>query len=211
MAGKSPSTVVRFNVKSRLTAKQTFNTHINANMHSSLTVTLALSFLSSLALALDQDRTVDVFTWPLTASSSTTLAKITYNSTFATINSYKAPSLPASDDIVRVGFYHSSGAWSGIATSASNFAAGKDKKLVLHVNNDGELYHVGFRASEGLGTSSATSNKVDGLSVEVVKIKPGPTPHLNKPMVLSPDGSAPDKEPEKSFFQKCVYETLSPY
>ncbi|KAK5135204.1 hypothetical protein LTR08_005453 [Meristemomyces frigidus] len=171
-------------------------------MRSTLTIGLALAFLSSLASALDQDRTVDVFTWPLSASSSKTIAQITYNSTFATINSYNAPSFSASDDIVRVGFYHSSGAWSGIATSALNFAPGKDKKLVLHVNGGGELYHIGFRASEGLGTSSATSNTKDGMSVEVVKVKSGPTPHLNRPVVLSPDGSAPEKEPEKSFFQK---------
>ena len=174
-------------------------------MHLSLTIGLALAFLTSLAFALDQDRSVNIFAWPLEAPSSTTLAKITYNSTYATTNSYNAPSLPANDEIVRVGFYHPSGAWSGIATSASNFAPGQDKKLVLHVNSGGELYHVGFRASQGLGTSSATSNKIDGLSVEVVKIKPGPTPLLNRPVVLSPDGSAPEKEPEKSFFQKSVH------
>jgi len=170
-------------------------------MRATTLVGLTLAFLSSLAVAIETERTVNVFAWPLSAPKPQTLAKITYNSTFATIESYNDPKISSDDDIVRIGFYHTSGAWSGIATAATNLAPEKDKKLQLHVNANGELYHLGFSSSE-FGTSSKTSNKKDGLSVEVVKVKPGPVPHLNKPVVLNPDGKVEEKEPEKSFFQK---------
>lgn len=170
-------------------------------MRCNVTLGLLLAFVTSLAYALEPEHTVDIFAWPLSAPKSQTLAKVSYNSTGATVKAYNEPSIPLGDEIVRVCFYHPSGSWSGIATSASNFAAEKDKTLQLHINSVGELYHVGFAAS-ALGTSSKTSNTKDGLSVEVVKVKPGPTPHLNRPVVVNPDGSAPVKEEEKTFFQK---------
>ncbi|KAF2771527.1 hypothetical protein EJ03DRAFT_30806 [Teratosphaeria nubilosa] len=133
-----------------------------------------VSFIGTSVFAAEPERSVDIFAWPLSSPKSSTLAKITFNSTSATVKSVSNPSIPSHEDVVRVGFYHPSGSWSGIATSASNFHDGKDKTLQLHVNSDGELYHV----------------------------KPGPTPRLNKPVVLSPDGKAPEKEPEKTFLQK---------
>ncbi|KAH9840359.1 hypothetical protein Tdes44962_MAKER07954 [Teratosphaeria destructans] len=160
-----------------------------------------LPFIGVSVFAAEPERSVDIFAWPLSSPKSSTLAKITFNSTAATVKSVSNPSIPPHDNVVRVGFYHPSGSWSGIATSASNFQNGKDKTLQLHVNSDGELYHVGFKASN-YGTSSKSSNKKEGLSVEVVKVRPGPTPRLNKPVVLSPDGKAPETEPEKTFFQK---------
>lgn len=167
---------------------------------------LALTFVTSLAAATEQERTVDVFTWPLSAIKSSSLAKIRYNSTGATLDSYNTPKVPNSDDdIVRVGFYHPSGAWSGIATAASNFAEQKHKRLQLHLNNDGDVYHVGLLALDVGGSHGTTEGSAkDDLSVEVVRMRPGPTPHLNKPVVMSADGTAPEKEPEKSFLQKYV-------
>lgn len=168
-----------------------------------------LAFFASRAVSAETERKVDVFAWPLTASNPQSLAVITYTSTNATVDSYLPLSLKeplASDDIVRVGFYHKSGAWSGVATSAWNFAPGRNKKLQLHVREDGELYHVAFKTTEGViqgkakgGTSAGDK---DGLSVEVVKIQKGPVPVLNKPIVVREDGSTDDKEPEKTFLQK---------
>ncbi|KAK0258124.1 hypothetical protein LTR91_017412 [Friedmanniomyces endolithicus] len=167
-------------------------------------ISILLTFLCSLSAALETEHTVDILAWPLSAPKRAILAKITYNSTAATVKSYTQPTISSSDDIVRIGYYHPSGSWSGIATAASNFAPEKSKKLLLHLNSDGKLYHVGFRASD-YGTSSAASNTKDGLSVELVKVRPGPTPHLNKPVVVNADGSVPSKEPEKSFLQKYWY------
>ncbi|KAK3075875.1 hypothetical protein LTR53_000449 [Teratosphaeriaceae sp. CCFEE 6253] len=169
-------------------------------MRSVPVISVLLTFLSALGAALEAEQTVGIYAWPLSEPPAI-IARVTHNSTAATVNSYTNPKIPPGEDIVRVGIYHPSGAWSGVATAASNFAPEKDKKLQLHLNNEGKLYHIGFGASHP-GSSSATSNKTGGLSVEVVKIRPGPTPHLNKPVVVNPDGSVPQKEPEKSFLQK---------
>ncbi|CAK4030484.1 hypothetical protein CBER1_05803 [Lecanosticta acicola] len=169
-------------------------------MHSRALISLALTFFFALAAAANE-RSIDVFAWPLSASKPQTLAKVSFTANNASVKSFTTPSIPSADDIVRVGFYHPTGKWSGVATAASNLAPEKSKKLQLHVRPDGELYHVGFKAADGVSQGKGASTK-DGLSVEVVKIRPGPVPHLNKPVVVSEDGSVEDKEPEKSFLQK---------
>ncbi|KAK5169765.1 uncharacterized protein LTR77_005743 [Saxophila tyrrhenica] len=163
-------------------------------------ITLALALLAPLAFA---DRTADIFAWPLSASSSQSLASCTYNSTHATVKNYKPPTIPTGDEVVRIGFHHPDKQWSGVATAASNFGPGKDRTLLLHVDAKGELYHVGFKATlrEG-GSSSASGSGKDGLDVEVVRAKEGQGPVLNKPVVLTAEGKVEGKEPEKSFFQK---------
>ncbi|KAK4553505.1 hypothetical protein LTR86_009301 [Recurvomyces mirabilis] len=171
-------------------------------MHLYALCSLLLTFLSSLAAGLETDRTLDIHAWPLSAPKSTSYAQVTYNSTHANIKTHTNPAIPPNDDIVRLGFHNSAGIWSGIATAASNFRAEKDKKLQLHVNSEGLAYHVGFKVSE-LGTNSTTSNKMDDLSVEVVRAQPGPIPHLNRPVVVNADGSAAEEEKvEKTFLQK---------
>ena len=170
-------------------------------MRSRIFTALVLTFLSSLAIAALPEHQIDIFAWPLSASTSQRLAQISYTSANATVKTYAAPQIPAGDDTVRVGFYHPSASWSGVATAASNFAPGKDKKLQLHVNTRGQLYHVGFKAAD-IPSSSTSGKGKDGLGVEVVKMQQGPAPHLNKPVVLSADGKVEAKEPEKTFLQK---------
>lgn len=172
-------------------------------MRNNLLLALVVTLFTSLVLAAQSDQSIDVFAWPLSSPKSQTLAKITYNSTYATVKSYTPPKIPSGEEIVRVGFYHpgSSDKWSGVATSSGNFSPGKDKKILLHVNTQGELYHIGFRASD-LGTSSKTGTGKDDLSVEILQIQKGQGPHLNKPVVLNAEGKVDDKEPEKTFFQK---------
>ncbi|KAI7086501.1 hypothetical protein KC356_g4945 [Hortaea werneckii] len=176
-------------------------------MHSSLALGLLLAFFASLAFAVEQQRTVDIFAWPLSAPQSTTpdvLAKISYNSTVATVDSYQTSASLADGDVVRVAFKHSTaGTWSGVSTAASNLAAGKDKKLQLHLNANGDLYHIGFKASDVGGSHGKTKESKKGdLSVEIVSMNKGPSPALNKPIVVNQDGSTPDQVEEKSFFQK---------
>merc|ERR1711939_107989 len=176
-------------------------------MQSSLTLGLLLAFFASLAFAVEQQRTVDIFAWPNSAPQSATLdvyAKISYNSTVATVDSYQPSAALAEGDVTRVAFKHpSSGTWSGVSTAASNFAAGKDKKLQLHLNANGDLYHIGFKASDVGGSHGKTKESKKGdLSVEIVPVNKGPSPALNKPIVVNQDGSTPDQVEEKSFFQK---------
>ncbi|KAF2165655.1 hypothetical protein M409DRAFT_23945 [Zasmidium cellare ATCC 36951] len=170
-------------------------------MRLQLIFSLVLTFICSLALAADQERNVDIFAWPLSASKPQTLAKVSFTAHNASIKSFNSPSIPGTDDIVRVGFYHPSGSWSGIATAASNFATEKSKKLQLHVKGNGELYQVGFKAGDETPKTKGSKAK-ENLLVEVVKIKPGPVPQLNKPVVVNEDGTTGDKEPEKTFLQK---------
>jgi hypothetical protein len=144
------------------------------------------------------------FAWPLSASKSQTLAKLSYNSETATVLSYKVPALPAGEEIVRIGFHHpSTGSWSGIATAASNFADGKDKKLQLLLNEQGDVYHIGFKSLD-LPSSSKGGSKKDDMSVEVVPMKAGSTVHLNKPVLLNAEGKLDGAPEEKTFLQKYV-------
>lgn len=166
------------------------------------------------ALAAEVEHTVDIFAWPSSASKSQQLARIsyTYPSLNATIASYTAPSTSNNEEVVRVGFYRSGNEWSGIATSASNFSPDLEKKLQLLVDASGEAYHVGFSAAPVVAEPQAKNSKKsskktappvkDEPVIEVLRVKPGPQPHLNKPVVVSADGQVEEKEPEKSFLQK---------
>jgi hypothetical protein len=171
-------------------------------MRSNIILTLLVAFFSSLALSAKGEKSIDIFAWPLSASKSQTLAKISYTSTNATIKSYSAPKIPTGEDVVRIGFYHPSGSWSGIATAAENFNPGKEKKLLLNVNTAGEVYHVGFKARDVENIGAKNVKAKDELAVEVVKMARGPTPVMNKPVVLNADGRVDEKEPEKTFLQK---------
>lgn len=170
------------------------------------------ALLASVALAADTVNTIDVFAWPLSASTSQSLAQVsyTYPSLNVTVKSYTSPSLPGNEELVRVGFYRSpSESWSGVATSSLNFGADRQKTLRLHLDGQGEVYHIGFGALPG---TAAPSSDAEQLLVEIVKQTPGPQPHLNKPVVVNADGQVDEKEPEKSFFQKCVRScVVAPY
>ena len=174
-------------------------------MRTKLIVSALLAFVLSLASAVEQQRDLDVFAWPLSASRHQSLAKVSYNSTHATLQSFTPPKIPAEDDLVRVGFFHATGSWVGISTAASNFDPELYKTLILHVNTEGTAYHVGFKATDVGGSHGAgKASSKDGLTVVVKKIQEGSKVHLNKPVVLSPDGKLEEKEPEKNFFQKLV-------
>lgn len=167
-----------------------------------MALSILLAFFLSLAAAAEAQKSIDIFAWPLSASKSQTFASVSYNSTTATLRSHTRPSISESDEIVRVGFHHpSTGKWSGIATSASNFAQSKDQKLQLLLNDEGEVYHIGFKAGDASSGSGKESTK-DGLSVEVVPMRAGPQVFLNKPVVVNPDGKVGGEEEQKTFLQK---------
>lgn len=167
-----------------------------------MALSILLAFFLSLAAAAEAQTSIDIFAWPLSASKSQTFASVSYNSTTATLRSHTRPSIPESDEIVRVGFHHpSTGKWSGIATSASNFAQSKDQKLQLLLNDEGGVYHIGFKAGDASSGSGKESTE-DGLSVEVVPMRAGPQVFLNKPVVVNPDGKVGGEEEQKTFLQK---------
>lgn len=135
------------------------------------------------------------------------LAQIEYDAdqSVGTLASYTPPTGSySSDHLLRVGLSDpQSGSWRGIVTSAASFADKYHKKFIIHVDEKGEPYHVGF------GTSAKTSR--DEVEIEIVKRIPGPKPVLNKPVVLNAEGKIDSKEPEKSFLQKYAFQCFSFY
>ncbi|GAB7351453.1 hypothetical protein MBLNU459_g2115t1 [Dothideomycetes sp. NU459] len=169
-------------------------------------ILLSVLLCLGVAFAADTAHTVSIFAWPVGSPKSQQLAQITYGypSLNYSIKSYTPPSLSAAGEVVRIGFSRpgSEDGWSGIATSSANFGPDRSKKLRLHLDASGELYHVGFSAIPNLSTSGDSGHKED-LKVELVEEQNGPRPHLNKPVVVNAEGKVDDgKEPEKTFFQK---------
>ncbi|KAL5115773.1 hypothetical protein ACEQ8H_006381 [Pleosporales sp. CAS-2024a] len=136
--------------------------------------------------------------------SPTPLAHIEYDAdqSVGTLSSYTPPTGSyGSDHLLRVGLSDpQTGEWRGVVTSAASFSDEYHKKFVIHVDEHGEPFHIGF------GTSAKRAgNEVD---VEIVKRVSGPKPALNKPIVLNAEGKIESKEPEKSFLQKCAQAIL---
>jgi hypothetical protein len=133
-------------------------------------------------------------------SSAIPLAQIEYDADqpVGTLASYTPPTGSySSDHLLRIGLTDpKSGSWRGIVTSAASFSEQYHKKFVIHVDEKGEPYHVGF------GTSAKKAG--EEVEVEIVKRSVGPKPVLNKPIVLNAEGKLESTVPEKSFLQKCV-------
>jgi hypothetical protein len=161
---------------------------------------LLLLFATLVAAA--SPSTVTVYAWPLDAASPSPLASIllsrSSNQLSGTVQSFTPPS-PSKDELVRVGLYDSSTkSWNGVATSSKSLASDVSKKIFLHTDKEGNVYHVGFSAS----TKSGGDN--EDVVVEVVPMLAGPEPLLNRPVVLNADGKVdqPNPEEQKSFLQK---------
>ncbi|KAF2738168.1 hypothetical protein EJ04DRAFT_509836 [Polyplosphaeria fusca] len=129
------------------------------------------------------------------------LATIDYDATTSTgtVVSYTPPTGSYSPDrLVRVGLLDpKTSQWRGVVTSSLSFQDKYKKRLLVHVDEKGDVFHIGF------GTSTRGVNPEDvEVEVEVVKRGIGPTPALNKPVVLNADGKVEGKEQEKTFLQK---------
>ncbi len=170
-----------------------------------LGVTLTLSKPAGLASI----RSTTIYAWPLSSSPSK-LALIEYSplEPYSSVLSYTPPVLPSSNpvELVQIGLYNSSTkTWLGsTVTSAASFEPEFQGTIRLHINAEGEIWRAAFHSSrKTTPTSQDGSNTEDGKpKVDVVRPAPAPQPHLNKPVVLSPDGKVPEKEVEKSFLQK---------
>lgn len=155
-----------------------------------------LLFASGLA-----DASADLFYWPVGVSHPSILARVTYDpaSLSSEVVSYQPPAEDARGDLVRVGLYTATPTnpkqWIGTLISSS-FLIGEDHHPTfrLHLGPASEIYHVSLAAS--------SNSKASGPRVELVSSTPGTHPHLNRPVVLRPDGESPEEVVEKSFLQK---------
>lgn len=188
----------------------------NQHCWSSLRTLLLLVFcLTSNTVALDSStsRTVTIYAWPLTASSPSPYLEISYDpksSETAVTKTYslKIPKKDKNDEkdqLVRIGLWEKdSKTWRGAITAASTLDDNFARKVLLHLNRKGDVWHVGLRRSgtkiEQQGKKSKESKPE--IEVELVRPRSVPAPVLNEPVVLDERGRMPEKEPEKSFLQR---------
>jgi hypothetical protein len=171
---------------------------------------MLLSRLLLLPFAVASSVTLYVSSVPASADSAVIpspipLAQIEYDAdqSVGSLASFTPPTGSYSPDhLLRVGLTDpKSGSWRGIVTSAASFSDRYHKKFIIHVDDKGEPFHIGF------GTSAKGSG--DEVEVEIKKRNVGPKPVLNKPIVLNAEGKLDGKEPEKTFLQKCVVQQSS--
>ncbi|KAJ5225152.1 hypothetical protein N7468_006377 [Penicillium chermesinum] len=166
------------------------------------------SLLGALALPIVAlaDITTDIFYWPVHDAQPTVLARVSYDP--ATLKSdllsYHPPSTTDSDDLLRIGLYTSTSEnpklWSGSLVSRSALSSDAHQpQLRLHLGPTHEVFHVSLGATPA--TSSASPEHTD-LKVQLISSAPGPQPHLNRPVVIGPDGQNPEEVPEKTLLQK---------
>ncbi|KAG9379562.1 hypothetical protein A1F94_009918 [Pyrenophora tritici-repentis] len=157
---------------------------------------MLLSKLLLLPVALASSVTLYVSSVPASASADTAIIEYDADQSVGTLASYTPPTGSYSPGhLLRVGLTDSvSGPWRGVLTSAASFSDQYHKKFVIHVDDKGEPYHIGFR--------TRVKGSEEEVEVEIVKKNDGPKPVLNKPIVLNADGKVDGKEPEKTFLQK---------
>lgn len=172
-----------------------------------------LSLLASFVAA--SSAATDILYWPVASPQPSTLARVSYDpsSLQSDVLSYSPPSSAIRensgaqdhlDDLVRVGLYTStptnSKQWVGTLTSLSSLTGVGNYKptIQLHLGPSNEVYRVSLR----LSSSSRDATGETKPDVELVRIEAGPRPHLNRPIVVSPDGQSRQEVVEKTFFQK---------
>ncbi|KAL1955378.1 hypothetical protein VTO42DRAFT_8598 [Malbranchea cinnamomea] len=183
---------------------------------------LALSVLSAVrAAASSAPLSADIFYWPLSAPQPARLAQVTYDPATlqSTVVSYSPPAepLPASDaaDLVRIGLYTAEQQWVGSLTSLAQLVSlrGTSPTLTLHLGPDNQPYHVALTPSPvttiTTTTSGAGEQQQQQQLPQVALVRAdralGPSPHLNKPVILGPDGKRPEEVQEKTLFQRYWY------
>ncbi|KAE8348005.1 hypothetical protein BDV28DRAFT_144548 [Aspergillus coremiiformis] len=151
----------------------------------------------------------DILYWPITSSEPSIFARISFtpNTSEPNVISYSPPSTAQheSQGLVRVGLHTSNGIdpkhWTGTITSWAAIARSDGQKpmlLRLYIDTSNEFYHIALTSSsESHAASTSTSPKI-----QLVPLKAGSRPHLNRPVVVGPDGTSPEEAVEKTFFQK---------
>lgn len=189
-------------------------------MHVSQVILPILSLFSPLAFAASpssaQAGSADILYWPVASSQPSVLARVSYDPASLTsdVVAYSPPrvvdleahrdSEAEAQDLVRVGLFTSTPTnpkqWVGSLTSLSLLAENEGQKptLRLHLGPSNEIYHVSVEASP----SSAATSSSAVLNIELLSSEAGPRPHLNRPVVVGPDGKNPEEIVEKTFFQK---------
>ncbi|OQE38990.1 hypothetical protein PENCOP_c007G05130 [Penicillium coprophilum] len=162
------------------------------------TILGAVSLLISVANA---SLSTDILYWPLGSSQPSVLARISYDPILmkSDVVSYQPPKDDQSDNLVRLGLYTSTSThtkqWVGSLVSLSSLAS-EQPTFRLHLSPTNEVYTV------SLSASISTQGSASGPRIDLVSNESGTQPHLNRPVVVGPDGQNPEQPEEKSLFQK---------
>lgn len=148
----------------------------------------------------------DIFYWPVGAPQPSVLARVAYDpaSLESSLVSYHPPSTPQ-DGLVRVGLYvptpTNGKQWTGSLVSGALLTGTGDKNqptFRLHLGPRNDVYHVSLAAP----STTVSTSEGAGPLVELVSSDAGPQPHLNRPVVVRPDGEGEEEVEEKTMLQK---------
>jgi hypothetical protein len=132
------------------------------------------------------------------------LAEIQYepSALSAEFTSFDAPELSGGANIVRIGICDTATqVWkSSISiTSADSFSKGYAPIIVLSLDTHGNVIGVTCKSVK----VDAGHTRDFGPKVKVVKMTKGKRPELNRPIVVSKEGTEEGELPEKTMLQKC--------
>ncbi|KAJ5683170.1 hypothetical protein N7462_006335 [Penicillium macrosclerotiorum] len=164
----------------------------------------AISLLVASVVADSLPFSSDLYYWPVGATKPSVLARVAYDpaSLKSDVISYHPPQTDRSDGLARIGLYTSTTTnpkqWIGSLISQSSLTGAELRPTFrLHLGPSNEIYHVSMAESSAIATAQKA-----GPLIELVTSVPGTQPHLNRPVVVGPDGQNPEQVEEKSLFQK---------
>ncbi|CAI7660377.1 unnamed protein product [Penicillium glandicola] len=161
-----------------------------------------LSAVSLLISVTNASLSTDILYWPLESSHPSVLARVSYDpaSLKSDVISYHPPKDDQSDSLVRIGLYTSTPTnkkqWVGSLVSLSSLTA-SEPTFRLHLGPANEIYTISLSSS-----SASAQGLTSGPQIDLVSNESGTQPHLNRPVVVGPDGQTPEKPEEKSLLQK---------
>jgi hypothetical protein len=189
---------------------------IITNMKLTQFLQLPLILITSVVYAFEDasTRSVTIQAWPLSAAQARPLAQVSYDPVTkqSTVNNFNPPNgAISSDDLIRIGIYDNSDSkWRGVVTSATSFDPKYQQKLLLHLDEDGNVWHLAF--STMIKPAAAKGKMVNGkrqapetvpqIVVELLSPMLAPSPVLNKPVILTAEGKVEGQEVQKTFLQK---------
>ncbi|KAJ5964614.1 uncharacterized protein N7479_004490 [Penicillium vulpinum] len=162
-----------------------------------------LSAVSLLISVTNASLSTEILYWPLESPQPSVLAHVSYDpvSLKSDIVSYQPPKGDQSDRLVRVGLYTSTPTnkkqWVGSLVSLSSLTASEQPTLRLHLGPANEVYTVSLSAS-----STSTQVSTYNPRIDLISNESGTQPHLNRPVVVGPDGQNPEQPEEKTILQK---------
>ncbi|KAJ5990903.1 hypothetical protein N7499_011451 [Penicillium canescens] len=160
---------------------------------------IILSALSLLVSVNASSPATDILYWPVGSTQPSVLARVTYDpaSMKSDVLSYTPPK-NQDDGLVRVGLYTATATsnkqWVGSLVSLSSLTGNEQPTFRLHLGPADEVYHVSLAASSAVQGS--------GAQVDLVSNELGVQPHLNRPVVVNPDGGNAEEPVEKSLLQR---------